>query len=282
MYYRPIKGIGLGRMRYGANVSIDPGRLNTFLLVQMPLSGEEFIEDETGTVLSSTTIASVLSPSRAVRMQHTAATEKLFVRIDRSVLERHCIQHLGRELRQPVEFSPGMSLHGIGGSAWLRLMQWLYAEADIVKDGESQLDHPLFAAQVEQMVISTLLSCQPNNLSAELSATTPSMAPYFVKRVERYIEEHAHEPITVVDLAEASGVSTRSLYAGFRKFRNTTPMNHLKSIRLTHVREDLLNAAPDSLSVTQIALRWGFSHLGHFTAAYKRRFGECPSDTLKR
>jgi AraC-like DNA-binding protein len=34
--------------------------------------------------------------------------------------------------------------------------------------------------------------------------------------------------------------------------------------------------------VTAVAFRWGFSHLGHFTTDYKRRFGETPSETLMR
>ena len=35
-------------------------------------------------------------------------------------------------------------------------------------------------------------------------------------------------------------------------------------------------------SVTEIAMTWGFSHMGRFSVEYRRRFGEIPSDSLRR
>ena len=37
-----------------------------------------------------------------------------------------------------------------------------------------------------------------------------------------------------------------------------------------------------SRSVSAAALRWGFAHLGRFSAEYRRAFGECPAQTLRR
>jgi AraC-like DNA-binding protein len=34
--------------------------------------------------------------------------------------------------------------------------------------------------------------------------------------------------------------------------------------------------------VTEIAVQWGFLQLGSFAARYRERFGESPSQTLKR
>jgi AraC-like DNA-binding protein len=35
-------------------------------------------------------------------------------------------------------------------------------------------------------------------------------------------------------------------------------------------------------SVTDIALRWGFNHLGRFSQLYRERYGEKPLATLRR
>jgi transcriptional regulator GlxA family with amidase domain len=88
-------------------------------------------------------------------------------------------------------------------------------------------------------------------------------------------------PPTVEDIAEATGLSVRTLQEGFRRFLDTTPMSHLREVRLRHVREELAAADPTSTTVTETATRWGFLHSGRFSAQYHQRFGELPSVTLR-
>jgi AraC-like DNA-binding protein len=67
----------------------------------------------------------------------------------------------------------------------------------------------------------------------------------------------------------------------FRDFKGTSPMRYLRAARYQKVRETLRRAEPEE-SITEIAARWGFSHLGRFSVEYRRRFGESPSGTLRR
>lgn len=53
-------------------------------------------------------------------------------------------------------------------------------------------------------------------------------------------------------------------------------------MRLARVRDALLAADPVGASVTAAATAWGFTHLGRFSEAYRRRYGELPSVTLRR
>jgi transcriptional regulator GlxA family with amidase domain len=94
------------------------------------------------------------------------------------------------------------------------------------------------------------------------------------------IRAHADTPITIGALADAAGVSARTLFEGFRRFRGTTPMAQLKAVRLVRAYEEL-RMSPDE-SVTDVSVKWGFVHLGRFARAYRRRFGELPSETLRR
>jgi AraC-like DNA-binding protein len=43
----------------------------------------------------------------------------------------------------------------------------------------------------------------------------------------------------------------------------------------------LVRAQPEE-SVTEIAMQWGFTHMGRFSIEYRQRFGERPSETLSR
>ena len=58
-------------------------------------------------------------------------------------------------------------------------------------------------------------------------------------------------------------------------------MAYLRRQRLERVREELLVAAPGAVNVTEVATRWGFTHLSRFAASYRAAFSENPSDTLR-
>ena len=58
-------------------------------------------------------------------------------------------------------------------------------------------------------------------------------------------------------------------------------MRYLRNARFERARTALLRAEPEE-SVTDIAAAWGFTHLGRFAIEYRRRFGERPSDTIRR
>lgn len=279
LHHRKVRGVGFSRITYGGSVDIDPGRFDSFYLVQVPLSGRELVETCGQTVCSAGKTGSILNATSRSVIRHDANTEKLVVRIERDVLERSCIQHLGHGLRQPIEFAPAMALDGVTGGRWTSLLRWIYESLAME---EQCFDSPIMSAQVEQTIIATLLTCQAHNYTGELIGEERSIAPAFVKRIERYIEENADQPITIVDLAEHAGVSSRSIFNGFRRFRNTSPMLYLKEVRMRRVNEELKRVTPAESTVTSIAYRWGFTHLGHFTTDYKRRFGESPSQTLAR
>jgi AraC family ethanolamine operon transcriptional activator len=53
-------------------------------------------------------------------------------------------------------------------------------------------------------------------------------------------------------------------------------------VHLNGVRRELKRDARADRAVQDIATRWGFWHLGEFSADHKRQFGELPSATLRR
>ena len=103
-----------------------------------------------------------------------------------------------------------------------------------------------------------------------------------MRRAERFIEENAVKAIGLADVALAAGVSARSLQLAFSRFRDTTPMAHLRALRLELARSDLARAGQDGGSVTSVANAHGFGSFSRFAADYKARFHESPSETLRR
>jgi AraC family transcriptional regulator, ethanolamine operon transcriptional activator len=85
---------------------------------------------------------------------------------------------------------------------------------------------------------------------------------------------------TVVDICMALGVSERTLQYAFRDYVGMSPVAYLRVCRLNRVRAELASAHPAGTTVTQVAMRFGFLHLGRFAGDYKRLFGMTPSQTL--
>ncbi|WP_186453946.1 AraC family transcriptional regulator [Denitratisoma sp. DHT3] len=278
MSHVPLGGASLNRLRYGPTVKIDAGQLKTFVLVMMPLLGAAHVTCGEERMCARPGAAAVVSPTQPFYQTIDANCDQIMVQIDRELVERTCAQHIGHELRQPLQFRLELDMAN-GCSGWPALVSYLLAEFD----GNARYLHsPLVRAPLEHLIAATLLHSQFNNYSEELAQPARPIVPSHVKRVEEYIKAHADEPLTVASLAAYAGVSTSALYAGFRDFRNTSPMAYLRAERLRRVHEELLGAVPATANVTDVAMRWGFQHLSHFAAHYKKKFGELPSDTLRK
>ena len=153
---------------------------------------------------------------------------------------------------------------------------------DDLKNDSSELLHPLIRGRIASMLVSTLLVSMPHNRLPALEAAARSVAPFFVRRAEHFMEQNARNELNLDDLAEVAGITTRALQLGFRRFRNTTPMAYLRAIRLDLARTELANAGRRGSSVAAVANSVGFAHLGRFARDYQARFGELPSQTFHR
>jgi transcriptional regulator GlxA family with amidase domain len=56
-------------------------------------------------------------------------------------------------------------------------------------------------------------------------------------------------------------------------------VEYLRALRLNIARRRLRSTETEQLTVARVASDLGFSHLGHFSGAYRTLFGETPSQT---
>ena len=100
-------------------------------------------------------------------------------------------------------------------------------------------------------------------------------------QVEEYLAAHLHTPVERWKLAEIADTSIRNLSRWFIQRHGMGPMAFLKQRRLDMTYLKLLGAGPDEVAVTDVAMKYGFNHLGRFAAEYAQAFGESPSTTLR-
>lgn len=163
---------------------------------------------------------------------------------------------------------------------------WRDTTAFAARMTEALTDGPpatLVQAELVDLVVALLLRTFPNTTLDAVNrrdVTGPRGAA--LRRAVQYVDDHAEEPVTVVEIAEAARLSPRGLYAAFQRDLGTTPMAYLRDVRLNAVRDELRALAPDAGDVDAVALRWGFAHTRRFRERYASRFGETPGDTLAR
>jgi len=100
------------------------------------------------------------------------------------------------------------------------------------------------------------------------------------KQAEEYIEENYADPIHMEDICGVTGVGVRTLQRSFREYFEVTITDYILNVRLQNAYRELATTHGLQKTVTQIALRHGFSHLGRFSIAFRHRYGTSPNEVL--
>lgn len=103
---------------------------------------------------------------------------------------------------------------------------------------------------------------------------TPGLPASSLRRVEDFVRAHLAERLTVDDLAAAAGFSRRHFLRAFKQSVGQTPLRYVQELRLDEARRQL---AAGRRPVTDIAADCGFSHVQHFSTAFRRATGLTPS-----
>lgn len=101
-----------------------------------------------------------------------------------------------------------------------------------------------------------------------------------VRLCEAYMREHLDGSVTLLDLSVVARMRSRTLINAFEAITGLSPMDYLKRLRLSAVHRSLRGADPSTTRIIDVAMEWGFWHMGHFTHAYRALFGQSPSQTL--
>jgi AraC-like DNA-binding protein len=274
-----LGSVALNSLEWGAGVLVSAPLLPNFYLLQFTLTGACELWQETHHSILPARSVTIVNPGRAFRKAWTPRTRQLLLRIDSALVEHEFRAWTGDYESGGVEFDmpPINDMATVG-----TLARYVRMVCDDLQSEASALSHPLVANRVASGLVSLLLASMPHNKSRAIEKASKATAPFFVRRAEQFMEEHARDAIVLADLIDVAGVSTRALQMGFRRFRDTTPMAYLRSIRLELARVELTKAGREGGSVASIANAFGFGHLGRFARDYEARFGELPSHTLYR
>jgi len=273
-------GFSINYVAYGGSVSIDPGCLDRFFLVQIPLSGTAHIRVGAGEVDAAPgRTASLLSPTIPTRMIWSNCAQAILL-LDRRMLEQRAAA-LSGSAAGAVEFDPAVDLDKPSGQALRFSVAELMTLAERL--GPSGLMSPVAMADWREVLLDRLLSGLPHSRSdaIKMFSGRAERLPRALRAARDHLADNAGEPLDLAQLARAAGIGIRALQLGFRRHFGLSISEMLLDLRLAGLHRRLAQASPGA-SITDIAFDLGFTHLGRMAGAYRAKFGETPSATLRR
>jgi AraC family ethanolamine operon transcriptional activator len=163
--------------------------------------------------------------------------------------------------------------------AMLRLGEALNDLLDRAQAGDYRLSHPNAVESVAQDLLMALRQSLTLPLPTRRRAQR-AVRQRGLRKALDLIRDADPGALRVADLCTAAGVTERTLQYAFRETFGLSPLGFLQLRRFQAARRELLAADHDTVTVNQIAQRYGFYDLGRFAVRYRARFGESPSDTL--
>ncbi|MEV7239556.1 AraC family transcriptional regulator [Streptomyces sp. NPDC051020] len=269
--------VGLYDLAYGAPVRLLAQDLTDFYNVILPQAGGGAVVVN-GTALSSP--LSVAGPGDVVSMEWDHRAVNAALAMSRETVDEVLAVRLGDIPQTSLRFREHLL-----DQANPAVQSWLALARAFRQFILSPLAHrsDLGVRHFERLLVDTLLDAQAHSWSSAVADRGSTMLPSALRRATAYCAEHVDEAVSVSDIAQAARISVRTLREGFRTHLDTTPLAYLRRVRLDRAHHELTAIAEGQAtgSVTDVACRWGFTHLGRFSAEYRRTYGRLPSDTSR-
>lgn len=140
--------------------------------------------------------------------------------------------------------------------------------------------HSIFSCEEAAALRDTILSMLPHAthrmVKYEKDVALSPLNSALLTHIEQYIEAHLSDPALGPEvIASHCCISVRHLHRVFSETGNT--INHwIRRMRLEKGAKDLENPKSLNLSITEIAMRWGFNDSSYFARVFKSAFDMTP------
>ena len=185
-------------LRYGAEVQIEPDKLQDFMLVQVRCAGAPHrMRRRPG---ADPACAAVIAPNRPLRLHWEAGCEQLLLKIPRGKLDAIGQRAFGETALRPLD-SARAAAGQPGGRRLRSMMGGLIHLLPTLDDGAPR-PPAAWLDQLEDTLVLHLLYNQPNTWRGP--AATP---PRRLALAEAYMRAHLATPMTLSGIARHAGAS---------------------------------------------------------------------------
>ncbi len=262
---------------YGISVIPIPGE--KWLFLEIPLNGQLQPKYRGKDISFDHNSTYLITSDEPIHYKFQGNANHTTVGIDKQMLNAYAQKLVNGQQEREFRFHPQFLWTTPEAASFRRYLEFISQE--LVR-GRSLFNSPFIATEIQNTIFSMLLSLSDNNYLPLETQLEEACLPTYVRQARDYIEANLGFPISLADITAAAGVHVTTLLKGFKHYYEISPIAYLKLKRLEAAHRTLLAAEPLTTSVTEVATKWGFFHLGRFARDYRQLFGELPSETLKR
>lgn len=269
--HRKFAELDLCRIRYGGSVRVTSPALDTIYHLQVLLDGNCLWRGRQGERYLLPGELLLINPDEPVDLTYSEDCEKFILKVPTRLLDALCDEQRWQRPSDGVRFLRNhYRLDELEG--FVNLLAMVCQEAEVSDS------LPRVQGHYSQILVSKLLTLMSTNIRRE-SLGSPGAS---LERILDYIERNLKLELPAEVLAEQACMSLRSFYALFDRHLGSTPKQYVLQRKFERLHECLNDASCPVRSVTELAMDYGFMHLGRFSEGYRQRFGELPSQTLRR
>ncbi|WP_161796878.1 AraC family transcriptional regulator [Devosia soli] len=200
-----------------------------------------------------------------------------FVTTSMRSIEGYVREHFGKANRSfsgSCAVLPRTHLAAVSLSGFTPLINMLLAEKELLKLS------PITMRRCQDAFLEIIASSLSANGVFLGRKNDPLSSSRNLREAEDFMRQHAREPIGVAEVAQAVGISVRSLQLAYKRYTGITPLARLQRFRLEGLHADLDAGLAEN--VRTAAAAWGFVSGARLNRQYLEAFGETPADTVKR
>jgi AraC-like DNA-binding protein len=245
---------------------------SSILSVVVSERGQSLLSCRNTEIVSDCGNAAIAAGAGEGFFESPTANTRFIVQLSRSEFLQQ-LQAPGGSRTKPLEAWTKVDLSSDVGRKFHRAVNFIWHQQAPVNE--------MLRTAYDEILLHGLVSLFGPPMLGEAPATPPDPGSTHVRRACELIRARVAEPIRIAEIARELGISPRHLQSGFRRHLGTTPHEFLRDCRLDMAHRLLVTSLPGQ-TITSVAYDCGFGHLGEFAQNYRSRFGESPSETLRR
>ena len=239
--------------------------------LQVVLSGESVVQSRGLIQRLRHGDSMMLAPHSSFTSTYSADCRKLIICIPASFIEQTAFEFGYRVHKGTIEFSFEKKRlpHS---SSFICLLEAILQQP---KDNSNDRGFMYYNKLLAHMVIGEF-SC-----NLERYRQLPMSEHRLIERIRQHVLRNIVQDISIEDLSKVCRLSRKSIYNLCRRELGMTPLSYIRCLKLDSVYSELKQ--DDRVrNVTEVALKYGFTNLGRFSAQYKEYIGELPSQTFRK